>query len=266
MQTPEEFREICQKSLPFVPWMDSGLKRLPGMKPLAMADWLVADEVFARQMAYRDWLIAHRRADVVAETPEAGPAAQELLETLLKALAAFPDYRVGSSEVQRPDGVSVALRRDDPMATIGRLAQDDFCLLMPQGGEHVLKAAVLCFPASWTLAEKIGRPMMRIHKPVPDYDRDIGLRVQRMFDRMQAESVMFRANAFLYSDPDLHHPRGEAAPRLPGGDGPDRWVRVERQTLRKLPVSGAVAFGIHTYVVPKASLSAEQRNSFGKPE
>ena len=266
MKTPEEFREICQWSLPFAPWMDVGLKRLPGMKPLALADWLAFDEACARQMAYRDWLIAHRRADVVAETPEAGPAAQELLETLLEALAETPDYEVGQGAVVRPDGVTVTLRAEDPMATAGRLTQDDFCLLLPQDGEHVLKAAVLCFPASWTLAEKIDRPMMRIHKPVPDYDGDIGQRVQRMFDRMQAGTVMFRANAFLYSDPDLHHPRSEAAPRVPDDKSSDRWVRVERQTLRKLPLSGAVAFGIHTYVVPKQSLSAEQWESFGGPE
>lgn len=264
MQRPEEFREICQRSLPFVPWMDSSLKRLPGMKPLAVADWLAFDEVFARQMAYRDWLIAQRRAEVVAETPEAGPAARELLETLLVALAEAPDYRIGSGDVVRPDGVAVTLRRDDPMATIGRLVQEDFCLLLPQDGEHVLKAAVLCFPASWTLAEKIGRPMTRIHRPVPAYDGDIGSRVQRMFDRMQAGTVMFRANALLYSDPDLHHPRSEAAPRVPDESGAGRWVRVERQTLRKLPASGAVAFGIHTYVVPEAGLSAAQRDSFGK--
>lgn len=266
MQTPEEFREICQQSLPFVPWMDSGLKRLPGMKPLAVSDWLAFDEVFARQMAYRDWLIAHRRAGVVAETLEAGAAAQELLETLLDALAEAQDYRVGTEAVQRPDGVTVLLDRGDPMATIGRLVQEDFCLLMPQGGEHVLKAAVLCFPASWTLAEKIGRPMMRIHKPVADYNVDIGLRVQRMFDRMQAGAVMFRANALVYSDPDLHHPRSEAAPRVPVTDNGSRWVRVERQTLRKLPVSGAVAFGIHTWLVPEQSLTAAQRNSLSARE
>jgi len=104
---------------------------------------------------------------------------------------------------------------------------------------------------------------MRIHKPVPAYDGDIGLRVQRMFDRMQAGTVMFRANAFLYSDPDLHHPRSEAAPRIPAVDNGNRWVRVERQTLRKLPVSGAVAFGIHTWLVPEQSLSDAQRDSLG---
>lgn len=264
MQVPEEFREICQPSLPLAPWMDSGLNRLPGVKPLALADWIVTDAAFDRQMAYRDWLIAQRRADVLAETAAAAEAAGELLETLLAALADVPDYRIGQGAAVRPDGVTVPLERDDPMATVGRLAQEDFCLLLPQSGEHVLAAAVLCFPASWTLAEKIGRPMMRIHRPVPDYDGDVGGRVQRMFDRMRPDAAMFRANALVYDDPDLHQPRGEAAPKVL--QRAKRWVRVERQTLRKLPETGAIAFGIHTYLVPVDSLSAAQRDSFGKRE
>lgn len=262
MPIPEGFREICQSALPIAPWMDSGLNRLPGMKPLEAADWLVADDAFGRQMAYRDWLIAHRRGDVVAETAGAEPAVQELLNLLLEALAGLPGYRVEEGAALRPDGVRVPVVREDPMATVGRLTQDDFCLLLPRDGEHVLKAAVLCFPASWTLAEKIDRPMMRIHRPVPDYDGDIGQRVQRMFDRMQPETVMFRANALVYADPDLHHPRSEAAPRMPDAGGARRWVRVERQTIRKLPLSGAIAFGIHTFMVREGSLSAGQRDSF----
>lgn len=262
MQTPEQFREICQQALPLAPWMDGGLKRLPGMKPLPAQDWLLFDDAYAGQLAYRDWLMARRRADVLAEMPEAGAAARELLDTLLAALAQAAGYRVGPEEVLRPDGVAVPLRRDDAMATVGRLTQDDFCLLMPQDGEHVLTAAALCFPASWTLAEKIGRPMMRIHRPVPEYDGDIGRRVQRMFDRMLPATVMFRANALVYADPDLHQPRREDAPRQE--QGPRRWVRVERQTLRKLPLSGAVAFGIHSYVVPVDRLTEAQRDSFAR--
>jgi hypothetical protein len=33
-----------------------------------------------------------------------------------------------------------------------------------------LTAAILCFPASWTLAEKLGRPLGAIHGPVAGYD------------------------------------------------------------------------------------------------
>ena len=36
------------------------------------------------------------------------------------------------------------------------------------------------------------------------------------------------------------------------------WVRVERQTFTKLPVSGAVIFGIHTFIVSPSSLNEEQ--------
>jgi hypothetical protein len=263
MPTPEEFREICQPSLPFTPWTDGALKRLPGMKPLPLDLWLTTDAAFGRQMAYRDWLIAQRYAEVVAELPEAGAAARELLETVTGALVGLPGYRVGQDAVTRPDGVRVALHRDDAMATVGRMVQDDFCLLMPRDGEHVLSAAVLCFPASWALAEKLGRPLMRIHRPVPDYTGDIGARVQRMFDRMRPGALMFRANALVYADPDLHQPRSEAAPKVVAGAG-RRWVRVERQTIRKLPVSGAIAFGIHTYLAPADSLSAAERDGFDK--
>ncbi len=262
MLTPEEFREICQSSLPIVPWMDSGLSRLPGMKPLDEADWLMTDDAFARQMAYRDWLVAHRHAEVVAETAAADEAAQELLGMLLEAVAFLPGYQVVEGVVLRPDGVQVTVRRDDPMTTIGRLTQDDFCLLLPRDGEHVLAAAVLCFPASWTLSEKIDRPMMRIHRPVTEYDDDVGLRVQRMMDRIQAGTVMYRANALVYENPDLHQPRSEVAPKVLKNPRSKRWVRVERQTIRKLPLSGAIAFGIHTFLVPVENLSPEQRDSF----
>ena len=38
----------------------------------------------------------------------------------------------------------------------------------------------------------------------------------------------------------------------------DWWIRVERQTFNKLPLSGAVLFGIHTYVVSPKSLEKVQ--------
>ena len=52
----------------------------------------------------------------------------------------------------------------------------------PDGAaEHILTGAVLCFPSSWTLSEKLGKPLLRIHMPVASYDSQMGARVQRMF-------------------------------------------------------------------------------------
>ncbi len=263
-RVPTQFRAICQPELPFYPWMDKVLGSLPGMRPLEPRDWLLRDAVFAPQMAYRDWLIANRRGAVLAELPGAAGAAAELLQVLLDHLRGDARYAVSGHAITRPDGVAVGLGQgEDPLATVGRLVQEDFCLLERDGSEHVLTAAVLCFPASWTLAEKLGKPLTRIHRPVPAYSDDLANRVQRIFDRMRPGALMMRANTLVYDDPDLHQPRSEASPKRLSGE--DRWIRVERQTLRKLPRSGAVVFGIHSSVVPAASLPESARNSPDAP-
>ncbi len=244
---------VLQTRLPAYPWMDPRLSRMPGILPLDRAEWLEVDEAYAGQMAERDRLIAERPADVLALTDGAGPAAAELYRTVLADLPAL-GFRLTSSEVVRPDGVSVPLDPGNPLRTLGRLVQEDLCLMEAGGqGEHVLTGAVLCFPASWTLAEKLGRPLIRIHAPVRDYDAVVAPRVQRLFDAIRPERPLWRMNYNRYMSPDLYQPRREGDPR-PRPTGPAPYLRSERQCLLKLPETGAVVFSIHTYVVPMAAL------------
>ena len=247
---------ILHQHLPFAPWADPRTRRLPGIMPIDPGDWLRADEAFAGQMAERDRLIAGRPEAVHALAPEALPAARELLERVLGELAGRPGYALGATAVIRPDGAEVALDRDAPLLTLGRLCQEDFCLLQQRDGEHVLTGAILCFPASWTLAEKFGRPLVAIHDPVPAYDADIARRVQRLFDAIRVGQGLWRANALLYDDPALFHPRREAAPRRVSTSG--AYLRSERQCLVRLAQSGAVVFSIHTYLLRRADLTAAQ--------
>lgn len=235
--------------------MAPATRRLPGVQPLDRTDWLVIDEAFTAQMALRDQLLSDRRAEVYAEGAEA--ASRELLALILRHLG--PEYDRTASGVTRPDGVTVPLS-DPPLLVAGRLVQEDLCLLQkPEGGaEHVLSAAVLCFPASWTLAEKIGRPLTRIHRPVAPYDESMATRVQRLFDLMHPDRPMWRQNALFYEDPALYQPAPEAAPRETPTCRP-RFVRSERQCLLKLPETGAIVFSIHTWVLPFARLTAAQR-------
>jgi hypothetical protein len=220
-------------------------RRLPGMAPLDPADWLVVDDAYAAQMAERARLIADRPDAVHALLPQARPAAEELLAAVLDHLAARPDFAVAAAAVTRPDGVTVALDRDAPLMTLGRLTAEDFCLIEAQDGAHVLTGAILCFPAGWTLAEKIGRPLGRIHAPVEAYDDDIGKRVDRLFDGLKPGRPIWRANAHPYDDPTLFAPRTEARRDKYGGPA-SPYLRSERQCLLRLPATRAVVFSIHT--------------------
>lgn len=155
-------------------------------------------------------------------------------------------YEISANEARRPDGVRVPIDRAAPMLTLGHLVQEDLCLMERHGAEHVLTAAVLCFPASWRLSEKIGRPLRDIHLPVPSYDAGIAARVQRLFDGVQPGRPLWRFNVLRYADPTLHQPRRRVQPDA-AGHCP--YLRSERQCVLRLPVSGACVFSIHTFVL-----------------
>ncbi|MCA3537903.1 MAG: DUF3445 domain-containing protein [Rhodobacter sp.] len=243
---------ILQTTLPFAPWMDPRTNRLPGVLPMEGDDWLRVDEAFAAQMAERNRLIREVPDLVHALLPQGVAAAQELYRRVLARLATEAGYAVGADAVQRPDGVSIPLDLSQPLLTLGRLVQEDLCLLDSVGGEHVLTGAILCFPASWTLAQKIGRPLSDIHIPVPSYDGGIARRVQRMFDAIRPEQPLWRANALLYDDPTLFQPRREGVPRPRPVE--KTYLRSERQCLLRLPETRAVVFTIHTWVLRRSDL------------
>lgn len=246
---------VLQDRLPHVPWMDPATARLPGMRPCGAEDWLRMDEAYAGQMAERDWLIATRQPLVHALLPEGRAAAAELLDMVLELLARREGFAVRAASVTRPDGVVVPVDRAFPLITLGRLVQQDLCLMQKQGEESVLTGAILCFPASWTLAQKLGKPMTGIHAPVEHYDDALARRVQRLFDMVRVGQPMERFNALVYDDPTLHQPRLENARRQ--RPVARTYLRSERQVVLRLPVTQAVLFSIHTIIVPMTALEEE---------
>lgn len=251
---------VLHDHLPSAPWMAEATRRLPGLQPLNDTEgWLLRDEAFAGQMALRDRLVAERRGEVIATLPGADAAVAELYAEVVRILDGREGYANSGDAITRPDGVEVTLEAGDPLGTMARLVQQDLCVLEKRDGaaEHVLSAAMLCFPASWTLAEKLGRGMVAIHDPVADYDGGMARRVQRVFDHLRVGAPIWRQNAMIYADPALHQPRSVDAPRLDRVGG--SYLRSERQVLMRLPRTGAVVFSIHTYLVSLASLTPTQR-------
>ncbi|SMY09058.1 heme-dependent oxidative N-demethylase family protein [Flavimaricola marinus] len=222
--------------------------RLPAMRSIPVEDWLHVDDAYPEQLAEKARLMALRPRDVVAVLPSAEAAVAELSEMIEAAVLARPEFGAVAGGIRCPDGRVVAEAGKHGFARVAQLVQEDICILQTMNGEAVLTAALLCFPAGWTLAEKIGHPMRRIHSPVPPYDTGVAVRVQRMFDHLPVGRVLLRANLLRYDDPTLYQPHSEAAPRPVGHPG-SPYLRSERQTLRRLPRSGAIAFTIHTSVV-----------------
>ncbi len=217
---------------------------LPRTRPVD-GNWITVDDAWAAQVAEKARLLAERPQTVlVRPTP---PEAEALHAALLTALTGHPAFEVEGQTVRGPDGTARLLRVGTVMEDAARLLQEDLCLIARQGEAHVLSAALLCFPASWTLAEKIHRPLGAIHGPVRAYDPGIAARVDRLFGGVKEGRPIWRANLLRYADPQLHQPRTEADPR-PTGAGDSPYLRSERQTILRL-APDLVLFAIHTTVV-----------------
>lgn len=259
---------------PYTPF-DKGVYRMSmGLQALKPEDWIEIGPDRNEQLAERRRLLDQRREEVLAALPESEAAGRELLDRLAAFLPArFPRLyaRDGALLHCRTTGESLPVEGGDghppehPLEIAGRLVQEDFCLLQSDpgrdAGAYRLTAAVLCFPARWRLADKLGRPMLAIHAPVPGYAETLGRPVDRFLSLLKPEKPVWRVNWSLIDDPALFQPsghgRGTRDPSITAENAGRRvFLRCERQTLCRLPASGAVVFGIRTHQQPLASLGA----------
>lgn len=237
-----------------------------GLKPLDLDTWIEIDKHLPDYLREKARLNASLPDHVFAEEPDTRDAQKEVLDVLLEhLLQRFPGcYKRDGNRVHIvPAGLTVVLDAAPPLQVAGDLIQEDLVLMRPAQTGWRLAAASLCFPSSWSLRDKFGRTLTEIHDPVPDFGA--GSRpdelINRMFDRLQPGNAVQRWNWSLQPDAGLYKPRAERSSANP--DGPrfplqdmlsGTFVRVERQTLRKLPISGDILFTIRIYVDPLAVL------------
>jgi hypothetical protein len=226
------------------------------LKPIDFDRWI---EVDAHYGAY---IVEKRR--LYAETPhsvfvaEAGTQAaqQEVLDLIAEHLRRhFPNLPL---TLEKPAGDLAG----QPLYAASLLAQEDLILMRKSENGWRLVAGSLCFPSSWSLQEKFGKPLEQIHVPVPGFGPGSrpDLLIARMFDALPSEQMMERYNWSIQAGDALYLPlsndaRDERAAtrpsKFPGGDiAASAFIRVERQTLRKLPASHDILFTIRIHLDP----------------
>lgn len=241
-----------------------------GLRPLDLARWIEVDEDRDAYLAEKRRLYAAMPERVLVAEEGTHAAQQEVLGLIVEHMQRhFPELDMnaatgagGSSAVPTP-----------PLKAASLLVQEDLVLMRRSEEGWRLVAASLCFPSAWSLQEKFGRPLQDIHTPVPDFGR--GTRtaeiITRIFDKLLVEQPVERMNWSLQAGPALYMPLSNAAridraeqkpSRFPEIDvAANAFVRVERQTLRKLPVSGDVLFTIRIHLDPIRMLENHPQRS-----
>src|SRR6218665_1014650 len=182
-----------------------------GLKPLDFADWIEVDDHLPAYLNEKQRLLNAHPDDVFVAEPGTEAAQAEVLALFAAHLPErFPDTyrRAGDTIDILPAGRRIHLAAAPPLPTAANLVQEDL-LLMRQGETGWrLAAGCLCFPSSWSLREKFGKPIDEIHGPVPGFGA--GTRpaelIARMFGSLRPEMAMIRWNWSIYGDDRLPPP------------------------------------------------------------
>jgi dimethylamine monooxygenase subunit A len=258
---------------PYLPFSDRQWRMTPGLAALDLATWIEIDECFTAELALKEQLLQERHSEVFASLPGSETAQAEVLELLLVHLQTyFPHYYncqphqihnlVTGKTWQIPDFATA------PLDLAGRLVQEDLCLLQPDSSGHKLVAASVCFPSRWCLADKIGRCLGQIHTPVPGYAEKLETPLDRFFAQLKVDRPVWRLNWGIADSSDYFlipnpNPEQLSASINAINAGEKLWLRVERQTLRRLPQTNYILFTIRTYIHPLKILAAYPKAAQG---
>lgn len=246
--------------LPFEP----GPHRLQmGLMALKPDDWIELDDTLAAALLAKRRLLAERHDEVFAALPGSEDAGAEVLALLAEHLprrfpTQYPRMNTTIAVAATGEMVGIGAPGVHPLETASRLVPEDLCVMQRTDSGYVLAAACVCSPSRWRLADKIGRSVAEIHAPVPGYGDALGRPVDRFFDKLGADRPVWRLNWTIHDSSEPFQPAA-AVPRdvdsARFADG--LFVRVERQTLRRLPASGDVLFTIRTYIRPLGAIAAD---------
>lgn len=220
---------FCVNSL--IPKARGGGQLRMGLNRLSEAEWLqAAPDLAVRAQGFANW------PQGVQLTPEAEAPGRELAAML---------------------GLKGALR-EAAMA-----AHEDMCLLTkaPGDDQYRLIGAAVAWPSDWRPKDKIGLPLRALHAPIAGYEEQLATGVDRFMETLKPGAIYGRCNWFIASTGERRwlepRPAHEAFAHVTAENaGETLFVRSERQTLRRLPETGAILFTIGIYVEPLEALEA----------
>ncbi|KAI4869178.1 hypothetical protein F4820DRAFT_43906 [Hypoxylon rubiginosum] len=240
------------------------------LKSTTPSDLIAIDRNYLPRIRERQVTMTKHANHALGCLPCGIEAVQEVYAYLLTEYlpARYPTIfsRDDKSFHNRVTGISLPLLPpEDPIAalrSLGETVEDDMFFLRETEEGHQCIAFLCCCPSGFDPAAKIGKLLKDIHGPVPSYDK-IGPSMERYFSRLEVGKSACRVNWSVTTDSELFNVSGN---HVNEGDHVEEdieididkaQVRMELQTMTRMPKTRAILFSFKTYLCPVKEIKAE---------
>ncbi|KZP00434.1 hypothetical protein CALVIDRAFT_595249 [Calocera viscosa TUFC12733] len=247
-------------------------------QPMEIENWIEITSDYEWYLSEKKKVIesepVYQGKKVLDSLPENDFACQELMETVIdwlpKRYPTLFDRLLRAQDEGSYDGIFNRVTGErfewleghapdgcKALTIISRLTECDFLMAREREDGHVyFTGGLVAFPGFYLLSEKIDKPMAVVHAPVPQFNEKLLMSVERTLKRMLPSAPFERSSWEIVDDLNLYW---HNIALLPAGgkvsvDPGDLYLRIDRQTFRKLPKSRGIIFGVHPLVRKLESL------------
>ncbi|KAB5549593.1 hypothetical protein GE09DRAFT_1241222 [Coniochaeta sp. 2T2.1] len=234
--------------------------------------WVELERNYHQTMAARHDLLRTHPDNVRFDYPGSELASRELMEMLLQFLTTrYPQYfsltNDNTTLHNRLLNTTSDLLSTPPLKVIFDNIPEDYALMLRNEDDslYYLRAARVCSSVGWDIGQHRNKPLAEIHAPLPDFKERLAFSMDRFFARMPADQPFQRCSwsledhAPLFSRsavaPDWTRSAFAANPEALAPE--DVRLRWDWQTLRRLPLSGAIVFNFKAVFCPFTDLREE---------
>ncbi|KAI4276639.1 MAG: hypothetical protein L6R38_005600 [Xanthoria sp. 2 TBL-2021] len=266
---PEPYQEFKIESAlprPYRP-LRWGYHQTMSLNRLQTDWWLELEKTYVEKIKERKGLYDKNGTMVLNYLPGSELGCKEVMEMALQFLCArYPHYFSLSNSEDNGyvfhNGIlhnQTVIRDMHPLHVLLENVPEDFAVMIrnPDDGYYYFRAGILCSSLGWSVKSKLGMQLKEIHSPIPDYKEKMEFSMDRYFSKLPTARPIQRGSWGLEIDTPLFMPPGDPHEKyrkvqLPETELPLSRIhlRVDWQTLRRLPLSGAIIFNFKALFTP----------------
>ncbi|KAK8160657.1 hypothetical protein IWX90DRAFT_274448 [Phyllosticta citrichinensis] len=224
--------------------------------------WLELEDTYAERIKQRQEIYSRVGNRVLDCLPGGELACKEVMEMALEFLVhRYPQYfRLDKKKMVFYNGIlntKADLKKEKPLEVLMNNVPEDFAMVLrdPESGFYFLRCGVVCSSLGWDLGSKAGLRLDAIHESIPDYKEKMSFSMDRYFAKKPTDKAIQRGSWGLEVDQPLYMPVGDPHEAYrdvqdPNVDISRIHLRIDWQTLRRLPLSGAVVFNFKALFTP----------------